>query len=99
MDSENKKLSLKIFKIKPIKFLFIAGFVFTVPFVLFGLQKLDHGAEWQLGFMNIINGVLFRCLITPAMCAFWPIFVVRLIRGKSLPTETNAHRKLAKQEN
>ena len=92
-------ISVTEFFINLVRIYFIAGFVFTIPFVLFGLQKLDHGAQWQLGFMNIINGVLFRCLITPAMCAFWPIFVVRLIRGKSLPTETNAHRKLAKQEN
>ena len=92
-------ISITEFSINLVRIYFIAGFIFTVPFLLFGLQKLDHGAQWRSGFMNIINGVLFRCLITPGMCAFWPIFVVRLIRGKSLPTEMNAHRKLAKQKN
>lgn len=83
--------------IKIVRIYFIAGLVFTIPFLIFGIQKIDHGASWQLNFWGIINGIIFRCLITPAMSAFWVIFALRLIKGKSLPIETNAHRKLAKQ--
>ena len=90
-------IAITEFLIKIIRIYFIAGLVFTVPFLLFGIQKLDHGATWQLNVWGILKGVLFRCLITPAMCTFWVIFALRLIKGKSLPTETNSHRKLAKQ--
>ncbi len=76
---------------------FIAGFIFTIPFVLFGIQKLDHYAQWERGFGKIINGIIFRCLITPGLCAFWPLFGLRLIRKKGVPSERNAHRQLAKQ--
>ena len=85
------------FLIKIIRIYFIAGFIFTVPFLLFGIQKLDDGAQWEWSFWGIINGIGFRILITPATCTFWPLFAIRLIRGKSKPTERNAHRILAKQ--
>ena len=90
-------INLTEFLITVARLYFVAGLIFTIPFLLFGLHKLDHGAQWQTGFMNMINGILFRVLITPGMCTFWPLFVVRLIRCKTVPTETNAHRKLAKQ--
>ena len=83
--------------IKIVRVYFIAGFIFTVPFLLFGIQKLDHDADWQGGFWNTINDIGFRILITPATCTFWPLFAIRLIRRKSKPTERNAHRILSKQ--
>ena len=85
------------FLIKIIRIYFIAGFIFTVPFLLFLVQKLDQDASWQGGFWNIINGIGFRILITPATCTFWPLFAIRLVRRKSKPIESNAHRILSKQ--
>lgn len=76
---------------------FGAGLIFTIGFLIFGLHRLDSGAKWESGFWQVVNGVLFRILITPGMCAFWPLFAVRLIKGKTMPTETNAHRRLAKK--
>ena len=76
---------------------FISGLIFVVPFVLFGVQKLDRAAQWEMKLGRIVKGIIFRCLITPGLCAFWPLFALRLLRGKGVPTERNAHRQLAKQ--
>ena len=77
----------------------IAGLIFTVPFLLFGIQRLDAEAKWDRGFWNVFDGIGLRLLLSPGICAFWPLFVVRLIRGKGKPLESNAHRKLAKTLN
>ncbi len=65
-----------------------AGFIFSVFFVLFGVQRVDPDAR---GWKNIG----FRLMIMPGMCVFWPLFAVRLVRGKQRPTERNAHRVAA----
>lgn len=85
------------FSLKIIRIYFTAGLIFTIPFVIFGLSKLDNGASWEIGFGKIMNGIIFRILITPGMCAFWPLFALRLIKRKTKPMEKNAHRLLAKQ--
>ena len=74
----------------------IAGLIFAVPFLLFGVQRLDEDAKWDWGFWNIFDGIGLRLLLSPGICAFWPLFALRLWRGKSKPQEHNAHRKLAK---
>lgn len=76
---------------------FIAGFIFSLFLLIFALQKVDDSAGWQLGFINLIEGIIFRLLILPGMCFFWPMFLIRLIRGKTKPTESNSHRLLAKR--
>ena len=75
----------------------IAGLIFSIIFVLFGIGKVDESAHWQLSFWGIINGIGFRILILPGLCAFWVLFALRLVRGKSKPIERNAHRILAKE--
>ncbi|WP_110985887.1 hypothetical protein [Acaryochloris thomasi] len=62
-----------------------AGLVFSVPLILFGLQRVDPDARWSwnLG---------FRLMILPGLCAFWPLFATRLLRRKQRPIERNAHR-------
>jgi hypothetical protein len=76
----------------------LAGVIFAVPFVLFGIQRVDSSAQWgNIGFWSIVNGVGFRIVIIPGLAIFWPLFVVRLIRGKGKPLERNSHRLLAKQ--
>ncbi len=74
----------------------IAGLIFAVPFLLFGVQRLDEDAKWDLGFWNIFDGIGLRLLLSPGICAFWPLFALRLLRGKTKPHERNAHRNLAK---
>lgn len=66
-----------------------AGLVFSVPFVLFGIHRVDPDAKgWNLG---------FRLIIVPGLCIFWPLFATRLLRGKQTPTERTAHRIAAQQ--
>ena len=74
----------------------IAGLIFAVPFLLFGVQRLDEDAKWDLGFWNIFDGIGLRLLLSPGICALWPLFALRLLRSKSKPLERNAHRNLAK---
>lgn len=66
-----------------------AGLIFSVLFVLFGVQRVDPDAR---GWKNIG----FRLIIIPGMCVFWPLFAVRWVRGKRRPTERTAHRIAAK---
>ena len=74
----------------------IAGLIFAVPFLLFGVQRLDQDAKWDWGFWNIFDGIGLRLLLSPGICAFWPLFALRLLRSKGKPYERNAHRNLAK---
>jgi len=61
------------------------GLVFAVPFVFFGLQRLDSDAQG--------SGVGFRLLILPGIAAFWPLFLYRWRRGiVEPPIEKNPHR-------
>ena len=65
------------------------GLVFAVPFVFFGVQRLDSEAQG--------SGVGFRLLILPGVAALWPMFLYRLMRGIiEPPAEKNPHRLLSK---
>jgi hypothetical protein len=61
------------------------GFVFAVPFVLFGVKKIDpHAARGSWG---------FRLLIIPGTAAFWPLLLRRWMKGvHEPPEECDAHR-------
>ncbi|MGK7898579.1 MAG: hypothetical protein AB4372_34430 [Xenococcus sp. (in: cyanobacteria)] len=74
----------------------IAGLIFAVPFLIFAVQRLDEGTKWDWGFGNIFDGIGLRLLLAPGICVFWPLFALRLVRGKGTPYERNAHRDLAK---
>ena len=75
--------------IKAVRAYIFSGLVFSVPFVLFGIQRVDPDARgWAVG---------FRLIIIPGLCAFWPLFMIRLIRGKRRPTERTTHRVAAAQ--
>ena len=76
--------------IKVVQAYFYAGLVFSVPFHLFGIQRVDPDAK---GWKNIG----FRLITLPGLCLFWPMFAVRWIRGKGKPVERNAHRIAAAQ--
>ena len=61
------------------------GLAFAVPFVWFGVQRLDSEAAGA--------GVGFRLLILPGVAAFWPFFASRWIRQiTEPPVEKNPHR-------
>ena len=63
----------------------LAGIFFAAPFVGFGVQRLDFEARG--------SGIAFRLLILPGAIAFWPMLLVRWIRGvDEPPTERNPHR-------
>lgn len=76
--------------IKAVRAYVFAGLVFSVPFILFGIHRVDPDAKgWNIG---------FRLIILPGLCVFWPLFATRLLRGKQRPTERNAHRIAAQRE-
>ena len=61
------------------------GFVFALPFLSVGVQKIDPQARGaKLG---------FRLLIVPGVIAFWPMLLKRWVRGViEPPLERNPHR-------
>ena len=64
-----------------------AGFLFAIPFVVFGVQKVDPAASrgsWG-----------FRVLLIPGAMAFWPMLLRRWIAGQQPCEERNAHRLAA----
>ena len=62
------------------------GLVFAIPFVLFGVKKIDpHAAHGSWG---------FRLLIIPGTMAFWPLLLRRWAMGvHEPPVEKTAHRR------
>ena len=61
------------------------GLAFAVPFVWFGVQRVDSEAAG--------SGIAFRLLILPGVAAFWPMFLLRWIRRiMEPPVEKNPHR-------
>ena len=75
--------------IKAVRAYIFAGAIFSAVFVIFGIHRVDPDARgWSIG---------FRLIIFPGLCVFWPLFATRWIRGKSKPTERNAHRIAAVQ--
>ena len=62
----------------------------TDPSLLQGILLILAGL-WIVG-----RSVSFRILLIPGLAIFWPLFAVRWVRGKHLPEEQNAHRRLAK---
>ena len=63
------------------------GFLFAVAFAFSGVRKIDPAAAKA--------GVGFKLLIIPGSAIFWPILLLRWIKGTAPPTETSAHRKAA----
>lgn len=64
------------------------GLLSALPFVLFGVQRVDAGAKGtSLG---------FRLLILPGAAALWPVVLYRYVSSRSgegrTPEEHNAHR-------
>ena len=63
----------------------LMGLLFATAFVWFGVPRLDSEARG--------SGIAFRLLILPGVVAFWPMLLVRGIRGvHEPPIERNPHR-------
>ena len=59
------------------------GFLFAVPFVLLGVNKIDpHAAHGTWG---------FRLLILPGAAVFWPLLLRRWLTGVPAPPEERSH--------
>jgi hypothetical protein len=66
------------------------GLAFAIPFVLRGAARIDPDAEhgtWG-----------FKLLILPGAAAFWPLLLVRWLRGAPPPAERSPHRDAAARE-
>lgn len=81
-------VTLVEFLIKAVQIYFTAGLIFAIFFSLLGVQRTDAGAQGLAPF--------FRLIIIPGVSIFWPLFALRLVRGKQHPIEQTAHRKAAK---
>ncbi len=82
-------ISLVEFCLNLLRGYLLIGFVFAIVFVIFLVPRVDEGAK---------GGTIgFRLLIIPGVTVFWPLFVLRLLRGKTKPTERTAHRLQALQ--
>ncbi len=84
------------FLLNLIRLYMTAGLIFSIPLMLFGLQRLDPYTQWERRIQGLLKGLLLRGLLLPGLCIFWPMFIVRLWQNKGVPLEQNAHRKLAK---
>lgn len=67
-----------------------AGVLFGVPFVLFGVSRIDpaaRGGTWG-----------FRLIVLPGVVALWPLLARRWIAGAPPPEEATAHRRSARRK-
>ncbi len=63
----------------------IIGFLFGLPFVTWGVSRIDPSARG--------TGIGFRLIILPGVIAFWPLLAQRWFqRMTEPPAERNAHR-------
>ncbi|MEL6334206.1 MAG: hypothetical protein AAFQ76_16630, partial [Cyanobacteria bacterium J06626_26] len=81
-------VTLVEFLTRAVRVYFTAGLIFAVLFSLLGVQRTDPGARGLAPF--------FRLIIIPGVSIFWPLFALRLVRGKQHPIEQTAHRQAAK---
>ena len=62
----------------------LCGLTFAIPFLLFGIHRVDPSAKHST--------MPFKIMVLPGITLLWPLLLIRLIRGKEKPTECNAHR-------
>jgi hypothetical protein len=65
----------------------LLGTLFALPFVLFGVQRVDPAARQ--------GSYGFRLIIVPGVVLLWPLLAARWLRGRTTPGECNAHRVAA----
>ena len=67
----------------------LAGFVFAIVFVIWGIGRVDPAAK--------NTSVAFRIIVLPGVSIFWPLLALRWLRGQGeVPVEKrNKHRKQA----
>lgn len=61
------------------QFYFILGLVFALVFVIWGIHKVDEDASGTHWF--------FRILMIPGSMAFWPILLMKWVRGRNHSTQ------------
>jgi hypothetical protein len=65
------------------------GALFALAFVTVLAPRLDPAARG--------SSVGFRVAIFPSVALLWPLLASRWLRGRSRPTECNAHRRCARR--
>ena len=76
-----------IWIVRLVELYLIAGLLFSVPFVIRGVGRIDPVARtgsWG-----------FRLIVLPGVVALWPLLLRRWITGAQPPSERNAHRDAA----
>jgi hypothetical protein len=67
----------------------LVGLVVAVPFVCFGVQRIDPAAR-----VGLHPG--FRLILLPGVSLFWPLLLRRWWQGSPPPRERTAHRRLVR---
>lgn len=57
-----------------IQLYFLIGIIFSILFVSFGVQRIDHAAKEA--------SVMTRLFLFPGSVAFWPFLLLRWIKSK-----------------
>lgn len=63
----------------------VVGALFALAFVLVLAPRLDPATRG--------SSIGFRLIIFPSVALLWPLLALRWLRGRSVPTECNAHRR------
>ena len=64
------------------------GLIFSIIFVILGVSKVDPAAKG--------TGFGFKLIIIPGLLVFWPLFMMRWLKGVTEPPiEKTAHKQLA----
>lgn len=71
-------------------FIYLAiGFLFSIYFSFFAVKKFDESAK--------NTGIGFKLIIFFGVVAFWLLLAWRMFNGKKQPAESNAHRKIVRE--
>jgi len=79
--------SIAVWSVRLLTLYVAFGIVFSLPFVLRGVNRIDPvAAQGTWG---------FRLIILPGVVALWPLLLARWLKGAPPPRERNAHRDAA----
>ncbi len=56
------------------------GFLFMIPFVIKGINKIDEGAHG--------SSIGFRIIMIPGVIVFWPVLLRKWMKAKSGKSES-----------
>ena len=71
-------------------FYLLAGFIFSILFVLFGIGMIDTSVKGST--------IGFRIVVIPGATIFWPFLLLRWIKKSKPPIEKSLHRGIPSRQ-